>query len=169
MTRLEELLEKDGKLVYTFKGVSMMPLLREYRDLIVIEKKTGGFNKLDVVLFKRPVCGGDAYVLHRILRINDDGTYWIVGDNCVSGDTVREDQILGVLTSVVRDGKTVPVTAPLYRLYSNTWCRFYPVRISLLRVRSLARRCVRRIVSGKLPIRSKRNRRHEAAGGEDHV
>lgn len=34
----EEVLERDGKLVYTNKGVSMMPLLRQDQDLLVIEK-----------------------------------------------------------------------------------------------------------------------------------
>ena len=35
----EEILEKDGVLTYTNKGVSMKPLLREDRDVMVIKKR----------------------------------------------------------------------------------------------------------------------------------
>ena len=143
----EQLLERDGRLAYTNKGVSMMPLLRQDRDVMIIEKKgPQRCRKLDAVLFKRPnVSGRGAYVLHRVLRVNDDGTYWIIGDNCVSGETVAEAQVLGILTAVVRDGRTIPVTNRWYRLYVNTWCRFYHLRIALLRARHFVGRCLRKL------------------------
>lgn len=146
----EQLLETTGRLVYTNKGVSMMPLLRQDRDLMVIEKKGDGpCRKYDAVLFKRPeVRGRGAYVLHRILRVNADGSYWIVGDNCVSGETVRDEQILGILTAVVRGGRTIPVTAPLYRFYVHLWCDAYPVRFALLRFGRLAAEYLRRLRRG---------------------
>lgn len=37
MSTFEEILEKDGKLVYKTKGVSMNPKLYRNRDLVVIE------------------------------------------------------------------------------------------------------------------------------------
>ena len=136
----EELLEKNGEFIYTVRGVSMMPLLRQRRDLIVIEKKgPERLKKYDTALFVRPKgADGRDYVLHRVLKASDDGTYWIVGDNCVSGDTVREEQILGVMTSLVRNGKTIRVTDPGYRLYVTLWCRPYRLRIALLRLRGYA-------------------------------
>ena len=33
----EELLEKDGRLVYKTKGVSMLPMLHQNRDLVIIQ------------------------------------------------------------------------------------------------------------------------------------
>lgn len=140
----EQLLDRDGQLAYTNKGVSMMPLLRQGKDVMIIQRKGGTrCKKLDAVLFKRPT--SNAYVLHRILRVNDDGTYWIIGDNCITGDTVTEENILGVLTAVVRDGKTIPVTNPGYRLYVNTWCRFYHLRIALLQTKHLISRCLAKL------------------------
>ena len=128
----EQLLERDGHLAYTNKGVSMMPLLRQDRDVMIIRLKgEERCKKLDAVLFKRPSSG--AYVLHRILRVNGDSTYWIIGDNCVAGETV------------VRDGKSIPVTDPVYRLYVNTWCRFYHLRITLLQGKHLISRCLRKL------------------------
>ena len=133
----EEILERDGSLVYTNVGVSMMPLLREKRDLMILEKKGQiPLKKLDVVLFRRKgVTGRGAYVLHRILRVNADGTYWIVGDNCATGETVAEEQILAVLRAVARNGKTLNVTDRRFRLYTHVWCDCYPARFFVLRLR----------------------------------
>lgn len=142
----EEMLERDGRLIYTNRGVSMLPLLRAGRDLMVIEKKKPPFRRFDVVLFTRPgVSGYGAYVLHRILRDNRDGTYWIVGDNCFSGETVQEKNILGLLTGVVRDGKEMELTDPWYRLYVNTWCRCWRIRFLILRAKRTCRAALRRV------------------------
>ena len=143
----EQVLERDGQLVYTNKGVSMMPLLRQDRDLMVIEKKRArGVKKWDAVLFRRPgVAGRGAYVLHRILRVNGDGTYWIVGDNCLSGETVREENILGVLRAVVRGGKTIPADSLGMRAYVWLWCVCPPLRFFLLRLRSYAAAALRKV------------------------
>lgn len=143
----EELLNRDGHLAFTNKGVSMMPLLRQGKDVMLIRKKgPERCKRLDAVLFRRPRRRKeqDAYVLHRILRINPDGSYWIVGDNCVTGDTVREEQVIGILTGVVRGKRTIRVTDPGYRLYVNTWCRWYRVRIFLLKARNFIKRGAKR-------------------------
>ena len=50
----EEELERTGKLVYTNVGDSMMPLIRQDKDLLIIEKKPEGrLKKYDVPLYRR--------------------------------------------------------------------------------------------------------------------
>lgn len=130
----EEELERYGTLTFTNKGVSMMPLLRQDRDLMVLKKRPWGrLKKYDAVLFKRD---NGQYVLHRILKVRERD-YLICGDNCYQLEPVREDQILAVLEEVVRDGKTVRVTDRGYRGYVYLWCDFYPLRAFFLRVRGL--------------------------------
>lgn len=144
----EEELASTGRLVYTNKGTSMMPLLRQGRDVMVIEAcQASQVRKLDAVLFVRT--GGEAeqrgrkdYVLHRVLRVNPDGTFWILGDNCLKGETVPGDRIIGRLTAVIRGGRTLSVTDPVYRCYLQLWCRPYRLRILLLRGRNFLRRCL---------------------------
>ena len=101
MSTFEEILEKDGKLVYKTKGVSMNPMLYQNRDLVVIEVPKGRLRKYDVALYRR----GKSYVLHRVIEVNDNGTYSIRGDNTYRIETVPEEAVIGVLTSFVRDGK----------------------------------------------------------------
>ena len=141
MTSFEEELERSGSIVFTNKGVSMMPLLRQDRDLMVIEKKgPGRCKKYDVILFKR----GEKYVLHRILKVREKD-YFVAGDNCRKGESVRDSQILGVLTQVVRDGKTITPEDPAYRRYVHLWCDFYPIRAGIFFVRDGLRHVGRRI------------------------
>ena len=144
----EEVLAESGKLAYTNVGVSMMPMLREGRDVMLIEAV--GKRKLrcyDVVLFRRPgVNGRGEYVLHRILRVKPDGKYWIVGDNCTSGEVVDEKDILGILTQVRRDGrKNIRVTDLRYWIYVILWCKPYRLRFFILKAREFAGRVKRRL------------------------
>ena len=141
----EEELAASGTLVYTNVGVSMLPLLREGRDVMVLQSLPRWNRPLrpgDAVLFRRPgVRGRGAYVLHRILRVLPDHRFWIVGDNCTDGETVEERNILGVLTAVSRDGgKPVPVTDWRCRLYVRLWCRPWPLRFVILRAVRFVRR-----------------------------
>ena len=141
MTSFEEELERNGTLVFTNKGRSMMPLLRQDRDLMVIEKKgPERCKKYDVILFKRD----GKYVLHRILKVRERD-YYVVGDNHRRGESVRDSQILGVMTQVVRDGRTITAEDPAYRRYVRLWCDFFPVRAGIFFVRDGLRAVWRRI------------------------
>ena len=129
----EEMLETRGYIVYTNVGHSMMPLLRERRDIIEIRKKEDGrYRKYDVVLYKR----GEKYILHRILRVLPKG-YLIAGDNnaFVERD-ITDEKILGVLVRVIRNGKEITPENRWYRVYVHVWCDCYPVRMGILRVRN---------------------------------
>ena len=139
----DEVLERDGQLVFTNKGVSMMPLLRADRDLMIIDRKGPEPCKVnDAVLFKRYSPSGKvAYVLHRVLRVNGDGTYYIVGDNCLEGETVQDENVIGVLSAVVRDGRTISVDDPLYQLYVRCWAARLPLRRVCAEPRIIASRC----------------------------
>ena len=131
MSDIKSELRKKGYLAYTNKGVSMLPLLRQDRDVMVIQAQSTGFRKNDAVLFQRD---NGQYVLHRITKVKGDGLYWIVGDNCSRGELVREDQILGVLSEVKRDGKTVKCTDADYLRY----VRSLPIRRIWVTTKQLA-------------------------------
>lgn len=133
----EEELSRTGRLVYTNVGDSMLPLIREKRDLLIIESVSGRLKKYDVPLYKRD---SGQYVLHRILRVRDED-YVLCGDNRYKKEYgITDRHIIGVLTGVVRDGKTVSVTDKKYLLYVHLWCGLFPVRAFALRVRAFLKR-----------------------------
>ena len=134
----EEELSRNGKLIYTNVGDSMMPLIRQDRDLVVIEPVSGRLKKYDVPLYRRD---SGQYVLHRIVKVRQDD-YVICGDNRSRKETgITDRHIIGVLTVVVRNGKTVPVTSFRYRLYARAVCAMYPLR----KLRHLAGGAFRRL------------------------
>ena len=120
-----ELAEK-GTLIYTTAGMSMRPFLRSGQDLMVIEAKAEGrCRPRDVILYRRD---SGKYVLHRIMAVRKDD-YVLCGDNCWELEPgIREDQVLGVLTAVIRQGKRTEVTESGYRFRVYLWWLMYPVR-----------------------------------------
>ncbi len=100
----EQLLQRDGYIAYTCTGYSMLPLLRQKRDVVEIRPKPGArCRKYDVVLYKR----GEQYILHRVLKVLPQG-YLIAGDhNTFVERDVTDSMILGVMVRVIRDGKTI--------------------------------------------------------------
>lgn len=131
-------IEKHGMFVYTNVGDSMLPLIRQGRDVLIIKKAEGRLKKYDVPLYQRD---SGQYVLHRILKVRKDD-YVICGDNrSVKEYGITDRHIIGVLTGVIRKGKELSVTDKKYRLYVHLWCDFFPIRAFILRsVRFLKRR-----------------------------
>lgn len=122
----EEYLKKNGTLIYRNVGVSMLPLIKQGRDLFIVQKKSENrCKKYDVVLFKR---ADEKYVLHRIIKVNEND-YIIRGDNCVNKEYgIKDEDIIGVMTSFIRKGKEYSVDNRLYKIYSVLWCKLYFLR-----------------------------------------
>ena len=137
----EEVLARDGRLVYTNVGDSMLPLIRQGRDILVIQRSQGRLKKYDVPLYRRD---SGQYVLHRVLQVREQD-YVICGDNRWSKEYgITDRHILGVLTAVVRDGKELPVTDWRYRLYVHLWCDLFPLRAFLLKGLHVLKRMMKR-------------------------
>ena len=109
---IEDVLLSRGQYVGPTVGVSMLPMLKNRRDTIVVQAKTERLQRLDVALYRR----GDAYVLHRVLQPIDGG-YIIRGDNCYTDENVPEEDVIGVLTEFYRKGKHVLCTDKKYLKY----------------------------------------------------
>ena len=52
-SRFEELLQRDGVLIYKTRGVSMRPMLKQDRDLVIIRPVEGRLKKYDIPLYRR--------------------------------------------------------------------------------------------------------------------
>ncbi len=121
----EEILKRDGVLVYKTQGVSMRPMLKQNRDLVTIRPVSGRLKKYDVPLYRKK---GGGYLLHRIIAVTENG-YVIRGDNTyVKELNVTDSDIVGVLTAFKRKGKDYTVESRGYRLYAHVWNFLYPLR-----------------------------------------
>lgn len=122
---IEQVLAENGESISSSSGVSMYPMLRHRRDMIVVETVKRPLKKHDVPLYRLK---SGKLVLHRILKVTDD-CYIIRGDNLFVKEYVKEQQIIGVLKAFYRDGKLYDcATNRKYHAYI-IWIRLsYPLR-----------------------------------------
>ena len=125
---IREYLSTHDTLTYKFKGISMRPMLRQEKDLIILRKYDGtGLKKYDVAMYD--LGGKRRNVLHRVVEVYDDH-YTFLGDNCWNKEKqIPESSIVAVLEAFVRDGKVIPVTNLPYRIYARVHYFLYPARI----------------------------------------
>jgi len=136
MPLIRERLAAGESVRFSPHGTSMLPLLKDGRDQVVLSPLPDRLRKYDLPLYQRE---NGQYVLHRIVRVS--GGYVCMGDNqFVPEPGLRHEQMIGVVTQVIRKGKCIETAAPTYRLYCRLWCGLRPFRHSLLRLRSLAGR-----------------------------
>ena len=126
----EEYLELNGSITYTNAGVSMLPLLRQGKDLFTVKKKGTERCKVgDVVLYRR----GKQYILHRVVEVHKQD-YVILGDNCICREYgITDKDIIGVMTGFVRGSHNYDVNDKGYRLYSCFWLFTEKPRVLLKR------------------------------------
>ncbi|HAM69066.1 MAG TPA: hypothetical protein DCP68_05590 [Ruminococcus sp.] len=142
-TGYEEYLAAHGTLTYSNVGVSMMPLLRQGRDLFTVRAKgKARCKKYDVVLYRRPPAH---YVLHRVIEVREKD-YVILGDNCIMKETgITDADIIGVMTEFYRDGKRHTTDELPYRIYSRAVVAAAPLRTAWRKLRQKAGRFLRRL------------------------
>lgn len=98
------------------KGISMLPLIRQYQDTVVIKKAPEKLKKYDIPLYRRD---DGHFVLHRVVGENADG-YIMCGDNqCVYEYGITDRHILAVAEGMYRGDKYFSFDAKEYILYSH--------------------------------------------------
>ena len=138
----EEILARDGRLIYSNVGDSMWPFIRQGRDLLVIEPPKSRLRRLDVPLYRRD---SGQYVLHRVLAVEPDG-YVICGDNRWGREHgITDRHVIGVLSAIIRDGREIPVTDWRCRLYAHLWCDLFPIRALVLRTAHFVKKAIKTV------------------------
>ena len=99
----DEALKENEEVAVLTSGISMEPMLRQHKDIVIIKRVNGRLKRNDVPLYRRAGC--DRFILHRILKVTSDG-YVIRGDNLYTKEyDVKDGDIIGVLKAFYRDGK----------------------------------------------------------------
>ena len=112
-------------------GISMLPMLRQDIDSVVLSSVDGRLKKYDIPLYQRD---NGKYVLHRIVAVGE--SYTCIGDNqYVFEKGIRDDQIIAVVTAFTRGEKEISVTSLAYRIYCVLWHYSRPVRHFIHRAR----------------------------------
>ncbi len=131
---IESELEKHGSYASVTRGISMRPLFKTSRDMVIITPPPSEFKKYDVVLYTG---AGNKYTMHRIIGFDGD-VLIIRGDNTYRRERVPVSNVIGILTEFNRRGKHHTVEERGYKIYSRIWHYLYPVRHFLHLLRRLA-------------------------------
>ena len=142
MNSIEESLRENGMHVSTTSGYSMMPMLKDRRDRIVLcSVGDQPLHRYDLPLYKRP---DGKYVLHRIIKVCD-GYYIIRGDNTYVNEKIPFEWVIGYVTEFYRKGRHISTDSRVYRYYAAFWHFIYPVRLLKRKIRLLLGRIWRKI------------------------
>ena len=104
---------------FRLKGNSMFPLLRNGKDVVVLEKCSfESLKPMDVVLFRYR----GKHVLHRIIR-REGGRLLIQGDgSIVAIEECKVDDVVGKVVQICRkSGKEIPVGSWQWTIPSRMW------------------------------------------------
>ena len=139
MPLFRERLAAGQKIRFSPRGVSMLPMLRQGRDCVVLSPLPEKLKKYDLPLYQRD---DGKYILHRIVSVGQ--TYTCIGDNQYTYEPgVRREQMIALVTSFTRGDREVSVADPVYRLYCRLWHHSRGIRHFLSRVKNRLRRMLK--------------------------
>lgn len=134
---IEEKLKSGGTFEININGTSMLPLLVEKRDTVVLKAFDGEIKKYDLPLYRRK---NGAFVLHRAVKARGN-SFYACGDNqWVVEKDIEYGQIIGVVCEIVRKGKKIPVSSFGYRFYCRVWELLRPIRKYIVKIKGKLKR-----------------------------
>ena len=121
-------------------GTSMLPMLRQGIDSIVLSPLPEKLKKYDLPLYQRE---NGQYVLHRIIDVGD--TYTCIGDNqYVEEKGLTHEQMIAVVTEFYRADKCYSCDQLLYKTYCVFWHKSRKLRHFVKRAIGWIRRHLKR-------------------------
>lgn len=117
MPLIRQTLEQGRSVRFSPRGTSMLPLIRQDRDSVLLSPAPAELKKYDIALYRR---GNGQYVLHRIVKAGPVCT--CMGDNqFVPEPGIRREQIIAVVSAISRDGSELEANCLRLRIYSRLW------------------------------------------------
>lgn len=139
MPIIREQLETGGTVRFSPQGISMLPMLRQGVDSVILSPVKKELKKYDLPLYRRD---NGKYILHRIVKVGE--TYTCMGDNQFQKETgISQDQVIAYVSSFYRGEKEYRVDDVRYLLYCRIWHFMRPIRRMYRKFKSLVKRFIR--------------------------
>lgn len=129
---IEEGIKNGGKYRFYPKGTSMLPMIRQGIDSVVLTA-VDKIKKYDMILYIRD---DGAFVLHRVVGARN-GVYDLCGDNqCFIERGIRHDQVKAIVSGIYRGEEYVSTDSPEYIKYVKKRVASIPLRYLIVRLKS---------------------------------
>lgn len=117
MPLIKERLAAGQSVKFVPKGVSMLPMLRQGVDSVLITRASKPLKRYDLPLYQR---ADGTFVLHRVVGFKDG--YLCIGDNQYTRfEKVEQSQIVAVVSKFYRGEKKHSVEETGYKIYCRVW------------------------------------------------
>lgn len=131
---IDRMLQNGHSVTMRAKGNSMLPFIRDERDSVVLQRSKN--MAVGSIILARLQNG--SYVLHRVYRLEKEEIVLMGDGNLYATERCRRNEVVGVVTQIIRDGRQVDCTSRKECFKAWVWRKLLPVRRVLLFV---ARRC----------------------------
>lgn len=113
----------------TVAGSSMTPFFH-HGDTVFLNPPDGPLKKGDVVLYVRPT---GQYVLHRIVKVNPDGSFIMLGDVQTDREWIEGSAaVRGVVVKVLHRGNMLTKESLRWRFFEKVWPNVVPLRPAIM-------------------------------------
>lgn len=111
---ISEVINSGGDFRMITAGTSMMPLLRDRKDVVILTKAELPLHKYDIPLYRRT---DGTFIIHRIVGVKN-GEYIMCGDNqFIPEYGITDKQIYALVKGIVRKGKYINMDSKRYKAY----------------------------------------------------
>lgn len=126
MEEVRKLISEGLTVELTAKGYSMNPFIMHLRDQVVLGPFSDNEIRKGATVLVKDVRGN--YILHRIIR-RDENRIILMGDGNVNlTETAEVREVIGLLRTIKRKGRTYSTDGLVWRLYSSIWTMLTPLR-----------------------------------------
>ena len=126
---IENTIKAGNEFSFCAFGSSMLPFIRNGKDLVTLGPVSEKLKKRDVIFYRR---ANGQFVLHRIVAVRENGIYDLCGDNQGYVEKgISHNQIIAKLTRIERDGKEVRLDS----FSAKLWYLWLPAHRFLIHVK----------------------------------
>ncbi|WP_270304432.1 S24/S26 family peptidase [Terrisporobacter petrolearius] len=138
---MEEIIKNGGHCKLRVTGYSMIPILKHLRDSVILtSSRNRPIEKGEIVFIRRNT---GQFVLHRVYKIIDDNTFVMNGDAQQWLEVVKNDQVIGVCSKIIRDNREISCDNWKYKSIIKIWQFFRPIRNYIFKINNIMKRIIR--------------------------
>lgn len=127
-----KLITEDAVVSVYVSGSSMNPFLVSRRDIVYLKRpEEKDITKGSILMFRR---NDGSLILHRLKRINPDGTLVMCGDAQLRCESVDRNQVVASVSEVERKGCIKSTKSFYWKSISFIWEILTPFRSLIMRV-----------------------------------
>ena len=126
MEEIRQMISEGKTVTITLKGNSMNPFIVHLRDQMTLGPWKDEEIRKGTVALVKDIYGN--YLIHRIIK-REGNKVTLLGDgNVEQTETATLDNVIGIMCSLTRKGRTYTPKSLTWKIYSAIWAILTPVR-----------------------------------------